>query len=112
MKTEIQGMIQALDSLTLASENLQTSGDTQIILLSTETFSFMSHLFYWEEILGQINLFQKKLQKHGIGFDVCTTHMDAITIFFNRNMDRLVSESVNQSKTKCKESEIFVNKRI
>ena len=57
-----QGMIQALNSLTSSSENLQTRGDAQIILLSIENFSFMSHLFYWEEIPGQINLIQKKLQ--------------------------------------------------
>lgn len=65
-KTGFQGVIKVLDSLTSASENLQMRGDTQIILLSIENFSFMSHLFNWEEILGQINLIQKKLQETGI----------------------------------------------
>ena len=51
VKTEFQGVIQALDSLTSASENLQTRGYIQIISFSIENF-FMSHLFYWEEILG------------------------------------------------------------
>ena len=70
----------------------------------------MTHLFNWEEILGQINLFQKKLQEPDIGLDVCVTHMDATKIFFNRNTNLQVS--VNQSKTKCEEMEISVEKQI
>ena len=34
--------------------------------------------------------------------------MDATKIFFNRNRNRLVSESVNESKSKCEEIEIPV----
>ena len=71
-----------------------------------------SHLFYWEEILEQINLIQKKLQELGIGLNVCVIHMDATKISFKRNGDRLVSESVNQNKTKFQEMEIPVEKRI
>ena len=56
VKTRFQGMIQALESITWASENLQAGEDARIILLSIENFSFMSHLFYWDEILGDINL--------------------------------------------------------
>ena len=63
----------------------------------------MSYLFYWEEILAQINLIQKKLQEPGISFDVCVTHMDATKMFFNQNRDRLVSESVNQVKQSARE---------
>ena len=37
--------------------------------------------------------------------------MDATKIFFNWNRDRLVSESVNQSKTRCEEMEIPVEKQ-
>ena len=38
--------------------------------------------------------------------------MDVTKIFFHRNRDRIVFESVNQSKIKCKEMEIPVEKRI
>ena len=103
VKTRFQGVIQALNSLTSASENLQTREDAQIIFLSMENFSFTSHLFYWEEILVQINLIQKKLQEPDL--DVCVTLMDATKIFFNWNKDRLVS------KSKCKEMKIPVDKR-
>ena len=41
VKTRFQGLIQALDLQTSASENLQTRGDAQIILLSIENFSFI-----------------------------------------------------------------------
>ena len=86
-------------------------GNTQIILLSIENF-FISHLFYWKEILGQINPIQKKLQEPGIGLDVCVTHLDTTKNFFNRNRDRVVSESVNQNKIKCEKMEIPVEKQI
>ena len=46
VKTGFQGVIQSLDLLTSASENLLTKGGTQIVLLSIENFSFMSRLFY------------------------------------------------------------------
>ena len=71
---------------------------------SIENLSFMSRLFYREEILGQINLIQKKLLEPGIGLDVCVSHIDEAKIFFNRNRDRLVSESFNQSKIKVREN--------
>ena len=38
--------------------------------------------------------------------------IDATKIFFKRNRDKLLSESVNQSKTKCEQMEIPVEKRI
>ena len=44
-------MIKALDSFAIASENLQTRRVVQIYLLPIENFSFLSHLFYWPEIL-------------------------------------------------------------
>ena len=72
----------------------------------------MSHLFYWEEILGQINLIQKKLQEPGISLNVCVNKMDTTKIFFNRYRDRLVSELINQSKTKSEEIETLIEKRI
>ena len=72
----------------------------------------MLYLFYLKEILRKINVIQKKLQEPGIGLDVCITHMDATKIFFNQNRDRLVSESVNQSKIKSEEMEILVLKWI
>ena len=61
VKTGFQGVIQALDSLTSPSEDFQTREDSKIILILIENFSLMSHLFYWKEILFQINLIQKKL---------------------------------------------------
>ena len=106
VKIGFQGMIQALDSLTSASENLQTRVDAQIILLSVENL-FISHLFYCEEFLRQINLIEKKLQEPDIALDVCVTHMDSTKVFFNRNRDTLVSESINQGKTKFEEMEIL-----
>ena len=48
VKTGFQGVIQALNSLATVSENLQTRGDAQIVLLSIENLSFVSHLFYRE----------------------------------------------------------------
>ena len=72
----------------------------------------MSHLFYWEEILWQIHLIQKKPQEPGIGEDVCVTDMDEMKIFFDRSKDTLLSESVNQSKTKPEEEKIPTEERI
>ena len=92
--------------------NHQMRGDAQIILLPIENFSFMLHLFYREEILIQINLIQKKLQKQGIGLDVWVNHIDVTKILFNWSRDRLVSELVNQSKTNWKDMEIPVENRI
>ena len=43
---------------------------------------------------------------------MCIIHIDAIKIFFNRNKDRLASESINQSKSKGEEMGIPVEKRI
>ena len=74
VKTGFQEVIQSHDLLTSASENIQKRGDVQIILLSIERFSFMSHLFYWNS--GQINLIQKDLQEPGIGLGGCVINMD------------------------------------
>ena len=43
---------------------------------------------------------------------MCVTHTDVTKIFFNWNRDRLVSELVNQSKTKWEELENPVEKQI
>ena len=41
----------------------------------------MPHLFYWEEILGQINLIQKMIQDPGISLNVDVTHVDTTKYF-------------------------------
>ena len=106
----------------------RSSSDTQFINLS---FRKSSHekgcknpfAFNWKLFLhitfilrggnsGTKNLIQKKFQEPGIGLDVCVIHMDVTKIFFNRNRDRLVSESLNQNKTQCWKIEIPVEKRI
>ena len=72
VETGFQCVIQALDSLISTLENLQTREDAQIICFKLKTSS--CHFFYWEEILGQINLIQKKLQEPGVGLDLCNPH--------------------------------------
>ena len=39
---------------------------------------------------------------------MCVTHIDATKIFLNRDSDKLVSESVDQSKSKYEDMEIPV----
>ena len=58
--------------------------------------------------LGQINLIKKKLQKPGIWLEECVIHIDTTKIFFKGKRNRLV----NETKTKCEEMKIPVEKHI
>lgn len=107
----VQGVFQALDSLTSTSGS--SSNDrrcTNYLALNWEHLIHVTFI-YREEILGQINLIQNKLQIWN-WFGVTVTHMDTNKFFFNRHRDRLVSELVNQNKTKFDEMEIPVEMRI
>ena len=110
VKTGFQGVIQGRDLLTSASEHLQMRRDAQIILLSIENISFMSYFFDWEEILGQINLIPLRnliTFKNLVLIWMCNP-LGCVQNFLNQNWDMLMSESVNQNKTKYEGMEIPV----
>ena len=69
-----------------------------------KSFCFQSKTLHFTFVLlgrnSETNPIRKKIQEPGIGLDMYVTHVDATKNFFNRNRERLMSESVYQSKTK------------
>ena len=98
MKTEFHRVIQALVSLTAASENLQTREHTNHFAFNRK---FLLHVTL---VLGKINLIQKKLQECVIDLGWSVTHIDASKIFFKTGTVWCLNQLINvkQSAKKWK----------
>ena len=76
-------MIKALEELMSTSENVQTRGEAELVLNSLLRFDIFCHLYFWEEVLKEINTLQKQLLTSGLALDVCVSSVIATKYFLN-----------------------------
>ena len=99
-------VIETLQSLTDATENIATRGEAGIVLASITTFPFLCYLRLWGKILPEVNHAQKFLQSKGLGLDQAVITIRALYHFLDENREPLLNDSLNEATLLCEEMEI------
>ena len=106
------GVINALEQLCEHTENLDTRGAARSILDEIQSFSFLSFLHFWKQILQECNDVQKYFQQKGLSLEHCANRMKAFVAFLTEEREAIVKRCIDSAIQICEEQGIPVERRI
>jgi hypothetical protein len=104
--------VEAIEAVCDVEESDETRGAAHNLLPAICDFSFISFLFFWGDILQEVNSAQKYMQTPGITLDMVATKLKAIKVFLEEQRTNIVDNAVQQALAKCEELDIPTGKRI
>ena len=75
-------------------------------------FTFLCYLYFWGDVLEEVDLAQQYLQTKGVTLDKVVTKLEALKIVLHEKRDQLVGHAIERALEKSKEYEIPVERRI
>jgi hypothetical protein len=103
--------VEAIEALCGVEECDETRGAAHNLLPAVCDFSFICFLFFWGDILQEVNLTQKYMQGAGVTLDMITTKIKSLQIFLEERRMSLADNAVRQALSKCLELGISTEKR-
>jgi hypothetical protein len=108
-----QNIITALETLRDDPvQTLDTRGDAGTLLASISKYAFIVFLFFWSDVLKEIDETQKYLQTCGLSLDCAATKVKALSVFIEDERDRLVAKAQEKALLFCDEMAISTDKRV
>lgn len=104
--------VEAIEALCDVEESVETRGAAHNLLPAICDFSFISFLFFWGDVLQEVDLAQKYMQTPGITVDMVATKLRALKVFLEEQRTKVVDNAVQQALAKCEELDIPTEKRI
>jgi hypothetical protein len=104
--------VEAIEALCDVEESVETRGAAHNLLPAICGFSFISFLFFWGDVLQEVDLAQKYMQTPGITVDMVATKLRALKVFLEEQRTKVVDNAVQQALAKCEELDIPTEKRI
>lgn len=93
-------------------ETVETRGDAGTILTAIMSYSFISYLYFWNDILQEIDNTQKHLQTKGLAIDSCAIKMKALSKYFEQERNNLVENAQTSAVKFCQDNEISRERRV
>lgn len=106
------GLISAIETLSNPCENLNTRASARTLLPAVCDFTFLCYLFFWCDVLQEIDLTQKYLQTKGLSLDKVVIKLTELEIFLTTERINLVEKAIEKALSKSKEYGIAVERRI
>ena len=104
--------VDALNALCNPDENLDTKSGAQILLPTVCNLSFLCYLYFWADILKEVDQTQQYLQYKGLTLDRVVAKLEALRLFLHEQREFLVDSVIQCSVAKAKEYDIDVEKRV
>lgn len=111
LKENYDDVLDILEDLTSDDENLQTKTDAGILSSSLQSFSFLSFLFFWNDVLHEINDTQIYLQTKGLDLYQCDLKLKALKSLLKDKRSQFVENAIDLSVEKCQALGISTERR-
>jgi len=112
VRQKFNQFVEAIEALCDTEESDETRGAAHNLLPAICDFSFICFLFFWADILQEVNLAQKYMQTPGITLDMVATKLSAVKTFLEEQRSSIVVSAIQQALAKCEEHDIPFEKRI
>lgn len=115
LASNIDGVLDALEELKTADAktvNMKTQAEAAKVEHNLLDFSFLLHLSFWSKILPEYDNVQKHLQKEGLSLQECSTRIKDLMAFLEEERDALVDDSIAETRVKCEELGISMERRV
>lgn len=106
------GLIAAIEALSDPAENLNTRASARTLLPAVCDFTFLCYLYFWCDVLQEVDIAQKYLQTKGLSLDKVLTKLKALEIFLTAERNNLVENAIEKALSKSKEYGIAVERRV
>lgn len=87
----------------------EVRGEARTVLQGILKYEFLVCLHFWDQLLGKIDLAQKKLQTKGISIVTAQEHLAAVENFILSNRDDLVNDAFSDGAKLCEMWSIPLN---
>lgn len=108
VKEKFDKFVSAIEALCDPHENLVTRGAAQGLLPAVCNFTFLCYLYFWCDVLQEVNLAQQYLQTKGLTLDKVVTKLEALKLFLHEERSHLVEHAIEQALSKSDQYGIAV----
>lgn len=105
-------IISTLEALQDAKFNVETRRSALSLVAAVCDFSFLCFLYFWSEVLHEVNQTQKYLQTAGISLQQCTLKLRSLRMFLEEQRVEVAENAIAQATEKCEEMGIAVQQRV
>ncbi|XP_070379118.1 zinc finger MYM-type protein 1-like [Dermacentor albipictus] len=105
-------IITTLEALQDAKFNVETRRGALSLIAAVCDFSFLSFLYFWSEVLQEVNETQKYLQTAGISLQHCSLKLKSLRMFLEEQRIEVVEKAIAQATAKCEEMGIELQQRV
>lgn len=106
------GIISAIEELCDQDVNLETRGAAQNLMPAVCNFSFLCFLFFWNDVLREVNNAQIALQSKGLCVDEIIIKLEALRLFIGEKRLHLAEEAIDFAVQKSEKYNISMERRI
>lgn len=100
VKEKFDECVAAIEALCDPDENLDTRGTARSLLPAVCNFTFLCYLFFWCDVLEEVNLTQLYLQTKGLTLDKVVTKLETLRLFMYEQRNHLVEQAIEQALLK------------
>jgi len=111
VKENFDEFLEAIEALSDAQENLETRATAQNLMHAVCDFTFLCYLYFWCDVLEEVNLAQQYLQTKGLTLDKVVTKLESLRLFLHEERSHLVEHAIQRALLKAEEYEIAVERR-
>ncbi|XP_063794591.1 zinc finger MYM-type protein 1-like [Pseudophryne corroboree] len=111
VKEKLDKFVDAIEALCDVHENVDTRGAAQGLLPAVCDFTFLCYLYFWCDVLQEVNLTQQYLQIKGLTLDKVVAKLEALKLFLHEERSHLVEHAIEEALSKSAEYGIAVQRR-
>lgn len=112
MAEKFDEVTKAIEELCDPKENLDTKGAAQNLLPAVHNFTFLCYLFFWNDVLKEVNYTQVSLQAKALSLDESLIKLETLRLYIFEKRNEIVEKAIEKALKKSTENEIPIERRI
>ncbi|XP_031329299.1 zinc finger MYM-type protein 1-like [Photinus pyralis] len=101
VKNNFEKILESLEILTGINENADTRATAGGLLVSLQSFTFLTYLGFWEPVLAEVNDAQNYMQQRGLSLRDCASKMKALSDFLDSARENVADTSLSFAESLC-----------
>ncbi|XP_043476438.1 zinc finger MYM-type protein 1-like [Leptopilina heterotoma] len=105
-------VIAAIEELCDPQENVDTRGSAQSLLPAVCNFTFLCFLYFWKEVLKEIDCTQVYLQTKALSLDKVAAKLELLRLFVHEERNNVVDKSIDRALLTAEEYGLKTERRV
>uniref|UniRef100_A0A8C5PE46 TTF-type domain-containing protein n=1 Tax=Leptobrachium leishanense TaxID=445787 RepID=A0A8C5PE46_9ANUR len=111
VRENFDNFVAAIKALCARDENLDTRAAAEGLLPAVCDFTFLCYLYFWSDVLREVNVAQLYMQTKGLSLDKVVTQLETLRLFLYEERSHLVEHAIHCALLKSEEYGIAIERR-